>query len=182
MKRLNRKQLLRQFPNASIDTLKVNNLLVDPIQQVAKPKSRRRSSADPRRSVDGNLSEFGIQEKVIQWRDSNLHLHPALWTLHAIPNGGYRTKKAAGLAKAEGVVSGVADLFLPVPVVELPERFYAGLYIEMKRPKGKQSAAQKRWQAHCDAWDYLYIVCYSADEAIATVSEYLQLGVVADDT
>ena len=44
--------------------------------------------------------------------------------------------------KEEGAVTGVADLFLSVPSGDL-----AGLYIETKTPRGKQSQAQKEFEA-----------------------------------
>src|SRR4051794_30465888 len=43
-------------------------------------------------------------------------LLPQLKWLHAVPNGGERSKAVAGMMKAEGVKPGVADIFWPVPV------------------------------------------------------------------
>lgn len=54
--------------------------------------------------------------------------------IFAIPNGGYRGKAAAGRLKAEGVLSGVPDLFIP----EL------GMFIEMKREKGGSVSPEQR--------------------------------------
>ena len=65
-------------------------------------------------------------------------LHQLRW-MHAIPNGGAREKASAGNMKAEGVKSGVADIFLPYAV---PDRNFVtqhGLYVEMKRLNGKPS-------------------------------------------
>jgi len=69
--------------------------------------------------------------------------------LHAIPNGGSRGDTAKSRAirgaqlKAEGVKTGVADLFWPIAIWH-PDGFvkHTGLYIEMKKPGGKLSSEQ----------------------------------------
>lgn len=56
--------------------------------------------------------------------------------IFAIPNGGGRSAGTGSMLKAEGVVSGVPDLFVPA----------WDLWIEMKREKGGTiSEAQKDW-------------------------------------
>lgn len=54
--------------------------------------------------------------------------------IFAIPNGGYRDKRTAEKLKAEGVVSGVPDLFIPA----------WRLWIEMKRQKGGGLSAEQK--------------------------------------
>jgi hypothetical protein len=63
-------------------------------------------------------SEEVDQINLIQWA----RLQPRLQLLHAIPNGGARSKATAGRLKAAGVLAGMPDL-------HLPGRFY----VEMKR-------------------------------------------------
>jgi hypothetical protein len=71
---------------------------------------------------------------------------PELKHMFAIPNGGERNKIVATRLKAEGVKSGVPDVFLPVP-----RKGVAGLFIELKRPKsdgkakGRASGKQGDW-------------------------------------
>lgn len=67
---------------------------------------------------DGLEHVFGKSYQISQLR----------W-LHAIHNQGHGDKVHGGKAKAEGVKTGVSDVFLPVVCDG-----YAGLYIELKRP------------------------------------------------
>lgn len=70
--------------------------------------------------------------------------------LFAIPNGGARGLLEAKRLKAEGVMAGVADLFLMVGGVSTH-----GLFIEMKTTIGNQSPAQK------DFMDTAMFQCYA---------------------
>ena len=83
-------------------------------------------------------SESGEQRAVFAWAALNVGKFPELrWMFH-VPNGGMRgndakTRAIMGNAmKAEGVKSGVADIFLPYP-----KGTCNGLWIEMKK-KGKK--------------------------------------------
>ena len=76
--------------------------------------------------------------------------------IFAIPNGGARSLATAGRLKAEGVSSGVPDLFIPA----------WRLWVEMKRSKGGSlSAEQKDWRAYLESVDYWVIVGKGADDA-----------------
>ncbi len=76
--------------------------------------------------------------------------------IFAIPNGGARSKATAGRLKAEGVSSGVPDLFIPA----------WGLWVEMKRSKGGSlSAEQKDWIAYLESVRFCCIVGKGADDA-----------------
>ena len=76
--------------------------------------------------------------------------------IFAIPNGGARSRATAGRLKAEGVSSGVPDLFVPA----------WGLWVEMKRSKGGSlSAEQKDWIAYIESVNYWVIVGKGADDA-----------------
>ena len=95
--------------------------------------------------------------------------YPELELLFHIPNGGTRNKAEAGALKAQGVKSGVPDLFLPVP-----KGCYAGLWIELKVGKNKPSDNQDRWIANLTKQGYAVSVAYSWIEATEHLIYYLE--------
>lgn len=103
---------------------------------------------------------------------------PELKWLHAIPNGGERNQAVAANMKAEGVRTGVWDIFLPVP-----SRRYAGLYIEMKRDgrqrekNGGLSDAQVEFGTFVKAHGYACAVCYSWKQAAQALQDYLAIEI-----
>lgn len=115
--------------------------------------------------------EHSEQAVVIQWRNLNVGRVPALRWLHAIPNGGHRHVSVAKRMKAEGVTPGVSDLCWPYP-----RGRYHGLYIEMKVPGGAVSKEQREFVAFISAQRYYAVFCWSADEAINMIEEYLKFG------
>jgi VRR-NUC domain len=101
--------------------------------------------------------------------------HPALLMMFAIPNGGLRSKAVAGKLKAEGVRSGVPDLFLPWVTSSK-----CGLFIEMKSSKGIISPAQKWWADNLTAAGYYrHEFCYSWTEAARVICNYLGIDAKA---
>jgi len=70
-----------------------------------------------------------------------------------------------------GEMPGVADLFLSIPSGDL-----CGLYIEMKTPRGKQSDAQKEFEADVVAQGYGYVMPTTLEEAIRVVTGYIERG------
>ena len=89
--------------------------------------------------------------------------------LFSIPNGGYRSKTIAGIMKAEGVVSGVPDLFLAIPKGQ-----YAGLFIEMKTPKGVVSDNQKMMIEALKKQGYAVEICRTIPDFMETTEKYLK--------
>jgi hypothetical protein len=111
------------------------------------------------------LSEHEEQVKVIAYCRSNILLK----NVFAIPNGGKRSMVAAMRAQAEGLCSGVPDLFIP-----FASAGYHGLFIEMKKLKGGVvSATQKEWIAKLNASGYKAVVCKGHQEAIAVIEQYI---------
>ena len=84
--------------------------------------------------------------------------------IHAIPNGGARSKATAGRLKAEGVVSGVPDLFVPA----------WRLWIEMKRTRGGSlSPEQKEIIKQLENVGYCVIVSKGAEDAKRQIGVFL---------
>jgi hypothetical protein len=122
-----------------------------------------------------STEEHDEQVKVIRHADELGNIDDRWNSLHAIPNGGSRGDSAKVRAirgkalRAEGVRSGVPDLFLPEPVGE-----FHGLFIEMKkRHDGVVSADQKKWIARLKRRAYCVQVCEGADKAIEFITNYL---------
>lgn len=107
------------------------------------------------------------QKALFEWAD----LFEQLRWLHAIPNGGRRNKREAARLKAQGVRSGVWDVFLPV--VWPP---YSGLYIEMKIKPNKLSALQTEFREHAEVNGYKCVVAFSWIEARDAIIEYMHMS------
>lgn len=127
------------------------------IQKAVHPAPQHRSHRD---------EEHKLQSTCVRWFRTQ---YPALReSLFAVPNGGMRNKATAARLKAEGVVPGVSDLLLLYPAGT-----YHALCIEMKTPKGRQSEAQKQWQATVEKAGYRYALCRTLDDFITTIKNYL---------
>jgi len=85
--------------------------------------------------------------------------------IFAIPNGGKRAANTARQLKAEGVVRGVPDLFVPE----------WRLWVEMKRAKGGSLSPDQRGMiAYLDAIGHHVIVGKGAADASKQVLEWLK--------
>ncbi len=120
------------------------------------------------------MTEAKIQADVVAHCRSMEKVDPRYKLLFAIPNGGYRGRAQR---QGAGFSAGVPDLFLAYQAVDpLPDDSYhiaGGLFIEMKTPKGKVSAAQKVWHSRLTEAGYRVEVCRSAQEAIDLIKSYL---------
>ncbi|WP_278549913.1 VRR-NUC domain-containing protein [Cloacibacillus evryensis] len=97
-----------------------------------------------------------------------LEFRPLLW---ATPNAAKRSPKTASIMLAEGLKSGVPDLFLAIPCGGK-----AGLFIEMKRRRGGTvSAEQKSYMELLRRMGYRAEVCRGCDEALAVFKDYLKI-------
>ena len=139
----------------SLDTL-IKKALAK--QEMIKPSRTKKRNAQP---------EAAEQENVIKWARDNEKTYPFLWMLHSSLNGVRLSKIQAGKAKASGMLSGVPDLFLPVP-----RGSFCGLYIEMKSATGRIMPSQSRYLSAVSDFGYSAVVCYSANEAIKTIENY----------
>lgn len=110
------------------------------------------------------ISEHDVQKAFIQW----FKLQYKDIRIFAIPNGGKRHISVAKKLKAEGVVSGVPDLFIP--------GWY--LWIEVKTIDGKLSKNQKEWLAYLESIGYNTMVVYGIDDAMRQVAQFAKnLGI-----
>lgn len=114
-------------------------------------------------------TEHAHQCAVMCWCALNFEKHPELKLLFAIPNGGERNPIVASRLKAEGVKSGVPDLFLPVPRHGLH-----GLFIEMKAVKGTIGKNQPQWEADLKAQGYGHVYAYGWLHAVAGLKAWLK--------
>ncbi len=87
--------------------------------------------------------------------------------IFAIPNGGQRHVLVAARMKAEGVLAGVPDLFIPIP-----SGTYAGMFIEMKYGNGKPTESQVNIMQKLRDNNYKVIVCNSFEMFEYEVGHY----------
>lgn len=116
-------------------------------------------------------SEDTEQINVIQWAGWNTVRFPELKWLHHCPNGGSRNRNEAVKFKQMGVKAGVSDLCLPYP-----KGMYCGLYIEMKYGDNRLQDTQKEFLADMAEAGHFVVTCYSAEEAVRILEEYLSLA------
>ena len=116
-------------------------------------------------------SEDTEQMAVITWARWQEDTYPELKLLYHVPNGGSRNKVEAAKFKQMGVRAGVPDLVLPVP-----KGIYCGLFIEMKYDKGRLQESQKDYLNKAMYYGHCCYVCYSAEDAIGIIKEYLCLN------
>jgi hypothetical protein len=123
----------------------------------------------PRTKKPIKHTEANYQQQVVEWARL-AHMsgkYPNLDLLHCSLNGVKLSGTQAKIAKGQGMLSGVPDLFLPVP-----KNGFHGLFIEMKSGKGRLSTNQTWFLSKVELLGYKIAVCYSANEAIKTIENY----------
>lgn len=110
--------------------------------------------------------ESRLQQACVKW--FRLQYPEYNMCLFAIANGGRRDKITASILKGEGVLPGVADLFLMVA-----SNGHHGLWIEMKTQKGRQSDTQKIFELTALKQEYGYAVTRTLDEFQFAINDYL---------
>ena len=138
--------------------------------QVVFDDDVKRSSIVPDIGIEPK--EHDEQVWFFEWIDMQSLTYPELLCCFAVPNGGYRPNKTGADLKAEGVRSGVPDIFLSVA-----RNGYHGLCIEMKRRKsGSLEPNQKVWIERLKEQGYRVEMCRGCDAAIKIVKEYLGIA------
>ena len=94
------------------------------------------------------MTEHEIQREIVGALRCLGHL------VFAVPNGGGRSVAEAGKLKAEGVTAGVPDLFVPG----------RRAFIEVKKPGGRISPAQRDMMVKLRLLGYDCIVAYSVED------------------
>lgn len=113
--------------------------------------------------------ESRIQQSCVTWFRMQ---YPSIGRLlFAVPNGGSRNAREAGIMKGEGVTAGVSDMILLYPCSG-----YNCLCIEFKtEAKGsKQSPYQKEWQELTERAGNKYIICRSFDDFHREIKDYFK--------
>jgi len=111
--------------------------------------------------------EAELQESVFDWLA--YYNRAAYESMYAIPNGGSRNKLEAANLKRQGVKAGVPDICLA-----MPNKVYHGLYIELKWDYNKPSDKQSEWLERLTRNGYKTAVCYTIDEVIKAITDYLK--------
>mgnify|MGYP001579592506 FL=1 len=128
-------------------------------------------------------SESSQQKALFAWAALSVGKYSALAFMFAIPNGGLRDMRTAVNLKAEGVKSGVPDIFLPCPIHTEWATQYAGLFIEMKlekyrnRKNGGCSEEQIEFINNAISLGYYCKVCYNWIEARDILIKYLEFKI-----
>lgn len=113
------------------------------------------------------FQESKLQIQCVRWFSLQYpHMRMLLYHPKNEGHAGGRTQGA--IAKAEGVVAGVADLMLQVPASG-----YNCLAIEMKTPKGTQRKEQKLFELYISAAGGRYIIVRSFEQFCEEVTNYL---------
>lgn len=122
-------------------------------------------------------SESSQQKALFAWAALNVGKYPQLAYMFAVPNGFFATIAQKGKMKAEGLRSGVPDIFLPCQGINIP---YLGLFIEMKLEKyrnhknGGCSEQQIDFINYATSAGYYCKVCYNWEEARDTLINYME--------
>lgn len=127
-----------------------------------------RANADAPRAKPRH-AESAIQRNCVAW--FRLQYPRLRLLLFAVPNGGARNKREAGIMKGEGVTAGVADMILLKP-----SSGFASLCVEFKTPKGRQEPTQKEWQKEAEAAGNKYVIVRSFEDFKREVEAYLNAG------
>ena len=137
------------------DLDKRSRMTVDELRKYRERKNRGKAAS----------SEHALQVQCVKW--FRMRFPGAL--IYAIPNGGFRTKTTAGLMRAEGVVSGVCDLHIPIA-----RHGYHTMYIEMKNGKaGCLTDNQREIIAKLKEYGHYVVVCHTFEDFVRETENYL---------
>ena len=121
------------------------------------------------------MSEHEEQAALFDWRDAHIDIAPCLELMHSSLNGVpllgdiRKRSKVINYMKAEGMLPGVPDVFLP-----FSSRDFHGLYIEMKRSENEEPSEGQDWfLRRASEYGYSCHVAGGARYAVDIVKWYL---------
>ena len=154
-----------------MNSVSIEALLLDGKARKAIGKSALYSKGKKtgKKRVDRELPE---QRALIDWaRLTVISGYRVGDYLTHVPNEGKRGPKAQKEFKELGGSAGYPDLIL-----DIPNKFYHGLRIEMKpdrKHRSKVSEKQQEWQVKLNKMGYLALICYGYEEARTAIVGYL---------
>lgn len=114
--------------------------------------------------------EADEQKAVFRWIRSNQIKFQKLQLAYSTLNGVRLTPKLRKEMKEQGNRAGVPDIVLPAR-----NKFYPGLYLELKRVRGGSvSKEQKKYMSLLAEEGFKTIVCKGHKEAIEVIKDYLR--------
>lgn len=136
-------------------------------------------------------SEHSQQVALFAWAALNVGKYPQLAYMFAIPNGFFGSAEQKAKMKAEGLRTGVCDVFLPTPIRKRDYQGfgedwkygYHGCFIEMKIEKyrnhkdGGCSETQIDFINHVVHEGYYCKVCYNWEEARDILIKYIEIKI-----
>lgn len=114
-------------------------------------------------------SEHELQVAIVTRSLILAERHPEILLLHAVPNGDFRGWGVGTKLKAEGVIPGVPDLFMPVP-----KGGFHGLYLELKRKGGKVRDEQWEFMEAVHEQGYFVRIANHLQTALEIIENYLE--------
>ena len=125
--------------------------------------------ADKNKPKKPKTTEAEEQKSLIEWAKWQEKKYPELKMLMHVPNEGKRSKRYGAELKRMGMAKGFPDLGLLVP-----NKKYAGLFIELKADKTKSmTKEQKEWLEKLNSYGYKAVRCNGSEEAIQIIKRYL---------
>ncbi len=129
---------------------------------MAYKKSYKKKTSKKRASP-----EHDLQKAFFTWL--SLQFPQVRKVTFAIPNGAKRSLEYGAYMRAEGLTSGIPDCMIAVP-----HGTFSGFFIEFKIKPNKPTPEQEAMIANLITNGYRAEVCYSLEEAIDMVTEYVE--------
>lgn len=136
------------------------------IQLIGGEQIVARQQPKPRAVI--RYTEHDMAVAMVAQLQERIPTHPDYAYIFHVPNGGHRSRAAAGKLKAEGVKRGVLDyLWL------LRRGRYAGLAVELKVGDNYPDADQRRWMQWLEHQGFcVRVVRDDPDEAVRIFDNY----------